>query len=172
MSHVHNLRFEALEARQLLTTHHPAMAHPAPAAVAAPMVLDGTLAVDNNPNASMSTSNPDGSTTTSLPVAGRLGALGEFRGVWNETVDPYGDITGLDVLRLHDPKGNLIIAFNNETPGPAQRAARGEVAHEQTQRVYSGSGAYARASETGSIELITNPAQTLVVSLALHTRGS
>jgi hypothetical protein len=148
------------------------MAHAAAMAPPAALVLNGTLAVDNSPHAAVATMNPDGSTTTSLPIAGRLGSLGEFRGVWNETVDPYGEITGLDVLRLHSPKGNLAVAFDNETPGLAHPAARGAVSHEQSQRLFSGTGAYARASETGSVVMTSNRAGTVVQSLTLHTRGS
>jgi hypothetical protein len=170
MRHVHTLRFEALESRELLTRPHVAAAHPAPAVAAAPLVLDGTLAVDNG--AASTTTNMDGSSTTSIPVAGQLGALGEVRGVWNESVDAFGDYQGPDELRLHDAQGTLLIAFNDRNPGPARPAAHGAVYHEQTQRLYQGTGAYAGASEVGSIELITNPSRKSVVSLTLHTRST
>ena len=77
MKHVHSLRFETLEARQLLSRAHvhAAVAHAARPA-ATPVVLNGTLNVDNNPNATTTTTNEDGSMTTSVPVAGQLGALG------------------------------------------------------------------------------------------------
>ena len=59
MTHVHSLRFETLEARQLLLATHVAVADPARAAAPA-LVLNGTLTVDNNPGASSSVTNGEG----------------------------------------------------------------------------------------------------------------
>jgi hypothetical protein len=172
MSHVHCLGFDALEARELLSKTHVTVPHTVPANIVTPIVLSGTVAVDNNTNAAVTTMNPDGSETRSLPIAGRLGTLGKFRGVWNETVDAYGFINGPDVLRLHDSEGTMIIVFNDATPGATHAAAHGSIETEQTQKLYSGTGAYARSSEIGSIDLVSNRAQTQVVSLVLHTQNS
>jgi len=49
---------------------------------------------------------------------------------------------------------------------------RGAVSYEHPQRIYGGTGAYARASESGSIELTTNAARTEVVSMTLHTQNT
>ncbi len=80
MRHVRSLGFEDLEARKLLST---AKAHPAAhrtvhsAPVTVPLVLDGTIKVDNG--AASSVTNLDGSTTTSTPAAGTLRVLsGKF----------------------------------------------------------------------------------------------
>ena len=170
MSRVHPLRFDALEARELLTAARAAAARARPAIVAAPVVLDGTLAV--NDRAASMIENADGTSTVSVPVSGPLGPLGEVRGVWNETVDTFGDITGLDALRLRNAKGTLVVAFDNETPGKPQPGAKGTVFVEDLQRVFSGTGAYARATETGSIEIVSNAARTVVKDLSLHTRGT
>ncbi len=75
MTHVHSLRFETLEARQLLSMTHVAVAHAARAA-APPFILNGTLTLDNNPDASSTIRNAEGFMTTSVPVAGQLGTLG------------------------------------------------------------------------------------------------
>ncbi|MGZ3413134.1 MAG: hypothetical protein ACXWNX_04910, partial [Isosphaeraceae bacterium] len=157
MKHVHSLRFETLEARQLLSRAHvhAAVAHAA-RPVATPVVLNGTLTVDNNPNATTTTTNEDGSITTSVPVAGQLGALGEVHGIWDETVDSFGDYEGPDTPTLHDSKGTFAIAFNNENSPRADVKVRGAVSYEHPQIIYGGTGAYARASESGSIELTTN----------------
>jgi hypothetical protein len=170
MSRVHSLRFEFLEARTLLSKAHLAMPHAAPAVTAAPLVLDGTLTIDNH--AASPTMNEDGSTTTSTPVVGRLGSLGVVRGVWNESVDEYGDYIGPDTLRLHASKGAFVVAFNNASSGPAHPAAHGAVYYEHPQRVYYPIGTYAGDSESGSIELITNPARTSVVSMKLSTQNT
>jgi hypothetical protein len=170
MKHVHSLRFETLEARQLLSTAHVAVAHAARAR-AAPIVLNGTLAVDNNPDASSTTMNADGSMTTSVPVAGQLGTLGQVHGVWNETVDAYGDYEGPDTILLRDSKGTFAVAFNNENSKPARAKSRGAISYEHSQVVLGGAGAYAGTSESGSIEMTTNPARTQVVSLTLQTRN-
>jgi hypothetical protein len=37
--------------------------------------------------------------------------------------------------------------------------------------IYGGDGAYARASESGTIELTTNAALTEIVSMTLHTQS-
>ena len=50
MKRVQSLRFETLEGRQMLSTAHPAAAHAARAA-AVSLVLNGSLTVDNNPDA-------------------------------------------------------------------------------------------------------------------------
>ena len=68
-AHVHSLRFETLEARQLLSMTHVAVAHAVRAA--RPFVLNGTLTVDNNPDASSTIRNGEGFMTTSVPVAGQ-----------------------------------------------------------------------------------------------------
>jgi hypothetical protein len=164
-----SFRFEFLEARMLLSTAHVARAHAAPAAVT-PLVLDGTLAIDNN--AAQSITNPDESTTTSTPVAGRFGTLGVLRGVWNETVDEYGDSEGMDVLRLAGAKGTIIVEFDTADASAAHPAGHGVVYYQEPQRVYSGTGAYARVSEVGTIDVYTNSGQSEVESLTLHTRNS
>ena len=77
---------------------------------------------------------------------------------------------GTDVLRLHDPKGTLVVEFNNANPGPAHPAAHGAVYYKDAQRVYNDTGAYAGAAERGSIESVTNPARTAIASLRLQTQ--
>ena len=115
MKHVRSLRFEALKARQLLSRAHvhAAVAHAARPA-ATPVALNGTLNVDNNPNATTTTTNVDGSMTTSVPVAGQVAGLGEVHGIWDETVDSFGDYEGPDTLILHASNGAFGVAFNNE----------------------------------------------------------
>jgi hypothetical protein len=170
MSHVRPLVFDALEPRVLLSKGHVAVAHAVPAVAAAPLVLNGSLAVDNNANAASTTMNTDGSTTTSVPVAGRLGAWGEVRGVWNKTVDAFGAPTGLDTLRLHNSKGAFIVAFNGQQPVRAQPTAHRAVYYQHPQRLNLGTGAYVGASESGTIKLITDPARTVVQSMTLASR--
>jgi hypothetical protein len=160
---------EFLEPRMLLSTAHTSGAH-ATAAAVTPLVLDGTLSVDNN--AAVSITNPDGSTTTSTPVAGRFGTLGELRGVWNETVDEYGDSEGMDVLRLAGSKGTIIVEFDTDAAGPARPAGHDAVYYQEPQRIYSGTGAYARTSEAGTIQVYTNSGRSEIESMTLHTRGT
>ena len=68
---------------------HVAVAHAARGC--APLVLNGTLTLDNNPDTSSTIRSAQGSMTTSLPVAGQLGTLGQVHGIWEETVDAHGD---------------------------------------------------------------------------------
>ncbi len=170
MKRVRSLRFDTLESRRLLSTAHLALAHAARAA-AVPLVVTGTLTVDNNPDDISSTTNIDGSTTTSVPVAGQLGALGKVRGVWNESVDEFGDYDGPDTLILHNAKGSFGVAFNDSpTSKPSSHAKTGgAITYEHAQQVLGGNGAYARATESGSIEVTTNAARTKVASLTLQT---
>ena len=173
MKRVHSLRFETLEARQLLSLAHVhiTMAHAARPAET-PVVLNGTLTVNNNPNATTTTTNEDGSMTTSVPVAGQLGALGEVHGIWDETVDSFGDYEGPDTLTLHASKGTFAIAFNNENSPRAGVKVGSAISYKHTQVVLGGDGAYARASESGTIELTTNAARTQIVSMTLHTQNT
>jgi hypothetical protein len=172
MSRVHHSpRFDDLEARKLLTKAHIVAVHAAHAVVAAPLNLNGTLLVDNNPNATTSTTNPDGSTTVAVEVTGQLGAAGAVQGFWTETYDSMGDNAGVDVLRLHNAKGSLILEFNVANPGRAMPAGRGAVFHEYAQKLFDATGAFAGTTEGGSIELITNRAQSIIATLSLHTKG-
>ena len=166
MTHVHSLRFETLEARQLLSMTHVAVAMPR--AAAPPFVLNGTLTVDNNPDASSTIRNGEGFMTTSVPVAGQLGTVGQVHGIWEETVGAHGDYyQAPDELILRDSKGSFVVAFTQpaHTKAPASSAMKRQV-------VLGGTGAYARASERGSIEVTTNAARTQVVSLTLQTRNT
>ncbi len=171
MKHVHSLRFESLEGRQLLSAGHAGAAH-ATRAAAVSLVLDGTLTVDNNPNDMTETTNVDDSTTTSVPVAGTFGALGKVHGVWNETVDEFGDYEGPDTIVLRNAKGAFGVAFNNQNAKSTNPKARGATSYDHPQQVLGGNGAYARATESGTIELTTNPARTQVVKLTLQTTGT
>jgi hypothetical protein len=171
MKHAYCIRFEALESRQLLSRAHLPLVHAARVA-ATPVVLDGTLIVDNKRNAVTSTMNPDGSSTTSDAVAGQLGALGTVHGVWYENQDAFGQYQGPDTLHLRDSKGTMTIEFNNLNPSVKRARAQGPVAYVHTQRLYGGTGAYARASESGTIEVTMNAAGTEVVSLTLHTKNT
>jgi hypothetical protein len=168
MRHVHSLHFDTLEAKQLLSKGTVPVLHATPVAVTGPLLLSGTLAVDNN--AASQTTNPDGSTTTTTPVAGKLGTIGRVRGVWNETTDQFGDVEGLDALRLRLPKGKVVLEFNNESPGPAQRAGHGVIYDEEAQRLGAAAGAYIGSTETGSIDLYPNSGRSEIVTLALHSK--
>jgi hypothetical protein len=174
MKRVRSLRFEALEARQLLSRGHMALAHAAHAALApaAQVVLDGTLSVNNNPRATSTTMNADGSSTTTVLVSGQLGSLGQVRGTWNESVDAYGNYVGPDTLVLHDARGSILVAFNNENSPRAATRVTGGLTYEHAQRVVAGSRAFARATETGTIVVTTSAAKAEVVSLTFHTTSS
>jgi hypothetical protein len=158
MRHVHCPGFDALESRKLLTKAHPL----APAVV---LALSGTLAVDNN--ASYVTEDAEGDTTTTTPVAGVLGTLGKVRGLWNKTFDAYGDYLGPDTLQLHNTHGTFVIAFDTTNPGKVRRLGRGIITYQIPQHVRSGTLAYARASESGSIELFGDTSKTLVDKMTL-----
>ena len=135
-------------------------------------MLNGSLTVDNNPDAATSTTNVDGSTTTSLPVAGELSGLGRVRGIWNETLDEFGDYEGPDTLILRAAKGAFGVAFNNQNSTPATAKTHAPLTFDHSQKVLGGSGAYARAKKSGTIAVTTNAAQTEVVSLTLQTRNT
>ena len=130
-----------------------------------PFVLNGTLAVDNNPEAAYTIRNGKGFMTTSVPVAGQP-ALGQVHGILDETVGAHGDHAAPDELILRDSKGSFVVAFTQ----PAHTNAPGGVSYERPQVVLVGTGAYAKAAERGSIEVTTNAAGTQVVSLTLLTR--
>ena len=106
--------------------------------VGAPIALDGTLTVDNK-GASSTTERGRGS-TTSTPVAGSiLRSLGEVHGVWNQTVDSFGDYEGPDTIVLRNSKGAIAIEFNNGKPGIVHKVGKGAVADQLTQRFAEGS---------------------------------
>jgi hypothetical protein len=136
------------------------------------VLLDGTLTVDNNPSATTTTMNPDGSTTTSTPIAGRLGNIGVVRGVWNDNVDAFGDATGLDSLRLHGAKGTFVIEIDSGSQGPARNARHGDIYRVYAQRLYAGTGVYAGATESGTINVTTTALGSEVKSMTVHSRAS
>lgn len=171
MRHVRSLGFDHLEARKLLTTSaHHALALSPPKIVTVPVVLDGTLAVDNNA-ASMSTDDY-GDTTTSTPVAGVINGLGKVRGVWNESADSFGDYLGPDTLRLRDPQGVFVLTFNTAKLGKAQKTPQKTYYYQFPQQLAAGTGAYVKATESGTIDLNTNAARNTVESLTLATGTS
>jgi hypothetical protein len=174
MGRAYSLRFEALESRELLSTAHAAVAHAAraharPAAVGAPLVLDGTLTVDNR--AATTNQNLDGGYTTSAPVSGQFGGLGQVHGVWYESTDSYGDYQGPDTITLHDAQGAFTVEFNDGTPGPAHSTGHHTVYYQHAQHVASGSGAYAGATESGTIDLNMNAKHTAVESMTLSSES-
>ena len=67
MSHVRSLGFEDLEDRKLLSHGH-IVAHPKHAFAATPLVLDGTLTVNDKKATTMM--DAQGNTTTSIPWQG------------------------------------------------------------------------------------------------------
>ena len=141
-----------------------------PRAAAAPLVLNGTLTVDNNPDATSTTMNADGSMTTSVAVAGQLGTLGRVHGIWNETMDAYGDYEGPDELILRAQRDRSPSGSTTRTRNQCARSRR--ISYQHAQVVLGGTGAYAKESESGSIEVTTNAARTQIVSLTLMTRNT
>lgn len=174
MNRIRNLHVEHLESRELLSgAHaaraHAARAHAAPAAAAAPLVLDGTLTVNNR--AASTDTNLSGGYTTSAPVSGQLGGLGKVRGYWVESSDGFGNYMGPDTITLRGAQGSVTVSFNDGTPGPAHRRGH-TVYYQHAQHARGGSGAYAGATEAGTIDVNMNAAHTTVVSLTLQGQGS
>ncbi len=170
MRHLRALGFDALEARKLLTASHAAKHHTVPMIPATPIDLDGTLAVDNN--AMTSTTNPDGSSTSSTPVVGRLGTLGKVRGVWNQGLDAFGDPTGVNALRLGTSKGSVIIVFDTVNAVKPLPAPHDAIYDARAQELYTGTGAYAGAVESGMIDMTTNSGRNQFVSLTLKSANT
>ena len=87
-------------------------------------------------------------------------------------MDSFGDYEGPDTLILHASNGALVVAFNNENSPRAGVKVGGAISYKHAQMFYGGDGAYARASESGTIELTTNAARTEIVSMTLHTQNT
>ena len=164
----YEIRFDVLEARELLAaSHHVVGPHSTPMIAGTPLVLSGTLAVDSNLTSSIG--NGDGSSTTSTPLEGNLGSLGRVTGVWNESVDSFGEASGLNVLRLQTGKGSLIITFSTVNTAKAHPAGHGEVYYARAQKLLTGTGAYAKAKESGMLDLTTNAARSEIASVTLKS---
>ena len=169
MNHVRSLCFDALEERKLLSRGH-LVAQAKHAVAATPLVLNGTLTVNNR--GTTTSMDELGDTTTSTPVAGQLGTLGEVRGIWNESADSEGDYLGPDTLQLHNSKGSFTVEFNADNPGQLHRIAGGGVYYQHPQLVSGGARAYAHVKESGSIDLNTNTARTVVQTMTISTQTS
>jgi hypothetical protein len=164
----HEIRFDALETRELLAaSHHVVAPHTKPKVAASPLVLTGTLAVDSSKTSSIA--NGDGSSTTTTPLAGNLGSLGRATGVWNTSVDSFGEPSGLNVLRLQTGKGSLVITFSTVNTAKAHPAGHGEVYYARAQKLLVGTGAYAGAKESGMLDLTTNSARSAIASVTLRS---
>ena len=168
MTRVGELRVEWLETRQLLSGAHHVEPHVKHPVAGSALVINGTLAVDNN--AASVTMDAEGDTITSTPVAGQLGALGEVHGVWTTSDDEYGDYMGPDTLKVHDPSGTFVVQFN-ESAGHARRIGGGAVQYSDPQLAADGTSAYAGSRESGTIELTTNAARSSVTTLTLVSQG-
>ena len=145
------------------------MAHVRPATALTPLVITGTLTVDNN--AATMTEDDEGDVMTSTPVVGQLGALGEVHGVWNTATDEYGDYMGPDSLRLHTASGSFVVQFNEQDTNAVHHLAGGVTESVHPQLAADGTGAYARTKEKGTIDLTTNSARTVVDSITLTSQG-
>jgi hypothetical protein len=167
MSHRRFLHFEDLEERQLLSGTQR-VPHAKRAIATTMLVLNGTLAVDNK--ATTTSMDDEGDITTSIPVAGQLGALGEVHGTWNTSADQYGDYLSPDTLQLRDSKGTFVVAFNEQDSDAVHHLAGGAEENVHPQLGSDGTGAYARTKESGTIELTTNSARTLTESMTLTTQ--
>jgi hypothetical protein len=159
----HLFRFgqlDALEPRQLLST-----AHVAPV----PVNVGGTLTV--NVNDSSQSQNYDGSWTTTVPVSGTLAGYGKVKGEWATSVDSYGNYEGPDqiILQTKAPKGSFTIDFNNVNSGKPTKVSSTLGFYQHGQHLASGSGAFAHATESGSIELMDNLKKGDVTSIVLIT---
>jgi hypothetical protein len=169
MSRVHSLHFEALETRELLSTAHPAKVHAKAAVATVPLVLNGTVNVNNGE--ALSDENMDGGYTTTVPVSGQLGALGQVTGMWYESSDEYGDYLGPDTITFHDSQGAFTIAFNNGSSGPAHRTGPHSVYYQHKLQIEGGTGAYSGDTGSGTIDLNMNAAHTEVQSLTLNAQS-
>ena len=87
-------------------------------------------------------------------------------------MDSFGDYEGPDTLSIHASKGIFAVAFNNDNSPRAGVRVGNAVNYEHPQIIYGGTGAYARASESGTITLTTNAARTEIVSMTLHTQST
>jgi hypothetical protein len=172
MNHGRSLVFEALEGRMLLSGAHAA-GHGAKArdAAAVPLVLDGTLTVNNR----QAISNPDSTTSTTtnaVPIVGLLSGLGKVHGYWYEETDNYGDDLGPDVLSLHSSQGTFTVDFNDATSGPAHSTGHGTVYYQHAQIARGDTGDFSGETESGTLNLNMNRAHTEVQSITLNTQST
>jgi hypothetical protein len=172
MSRVRSLRFEALESKELLSAAHAAVHaardHAKPAVNRAPLVLDGTLTVDEK--AVTAAQNDAGGATMQVPVTGQLGALGKVTGDWYESTGSSGYL-GPDTLTLHGAQGAISLAFNDGTPGPAHRVGPDSVFYQHPLRIQGGTGSYAGYTGSGTIDLNMNAAHSQVESITLNAQA-
>lgn len=168
MNRDRSLHFEPLEGRQLLSgAHaHAGRAAASPATAPAPLVLSGTLTVDNKQ--ATTNSNMYSGYTTYAPVSGQLSGVGRVHGIWYESTDQFGDYLGPDTITLHGAKGSFTIAFSNASSGPAYKDGK-TVYYQHAQKALGGSGAYAGETESGTIDLNENRAHTAVASMTLSS---
>jgi hypothetical protein len=169
MRRVRSLSFEPLEERKLLSRAHVAV-HSKPAVATTALVFNGTLRVDNN--AATMSEDDEGDTTTSTPVSGQLGPLGQVRGIWNTSDDEYGDYLGPDTLQLRTAKGTFVVAFSEQNTDSASHLHGGATDTVDPQLGSVGTGAYAHERESGTIGLTSNSARNEIVSLTLTTTGT
>jgi hypothetical protein len=163
MKHKHALQFEPLEGRRLLSGAHAAHDR-ARAAEAGPLSISGTLTVNNKQT--VTTSNYDYSYTTQVPVSGTLVGIGKVHGYWVESTDASGDLATPDTISLKSAQGSFTIGFSNSDSAPAHKEG-GTVYYQHAQKLIDGTGAYAGATESGTIDVNENAKQTEVESVTL-----
>ena len=176
MRNVRSLGFDSLEGRKLLTAAHHAAHHAAVhAAAVAPLALtiDGTLNLDQNPNDQSQSTDVDGDTTTSTAVAGVLGTLGKVRGYWNTERRRVRRLHGA----RHDPASQRQgsdrdrIQQRDHGQSPEDRDW-GHLLPASPAFFLAGSGVYAKATESGTINVNSNKARTGIASLTLNTTST
>ena len=83
-----------------------------------------------------------------------------------------GNYLDPDTIQLHTSKGSFVIAFDATTLGQGVQAANGTVFYGASQQLEDGTGAFARSSESGFIQVNTNAKETVVESLTLSSGNS
>jgi hypothetical protein len=159
MRQARSLGFDDLETRKLLSkvAHHPATHEAVPAAVAMPLNINGTVIVDMK--AAEQSTDDQGDSTTTVPVTGYLGTLGKVHGAWSESTDEFGDYLGPDTIQFSTSQGTFTIAFDSDNLKNAHKVGKESIFPPLGQQFDGGTGVYAKASETGSIQVITNPSK-------------
>lgn len=80
-----------------------------------------------------------------------------------------GNYMGPDTLNLHNGQGATVVEFNDQQHGKPKRESNGSAYYQVRQVVIRATGAFARASERGTLDLTTNPGRTAIASMTVNT---
>jgi hypothetical protein len=95
--------------------------------------------------------------------------MGKVHGTWSESTDQFGDYLGPDTIEFGNSQGTYTIAFDSANLKNGHKIGKETIFPPLGQQLDGATGLYAKASETGSIQIILNPSKGVAETMTIVT---